>query len=292
MDSFDWNRLAVAGLFSVCVLAASWGIGSVVIQNQTQIKSVFSNDSDQNESIDLASANPAKGRELATQQCSLCHTFNENGANKIGPNLYGVMGHKIASKPNFNYSDSLKKHQKESWDVQNLNLWLAHPTNFAPDTIMAYPGISVQQDRIDVIAYLKTISPSAPSSASVIEKKDNSDPREKSYPEIKSNLSQGKEEFQQYCAVCHTDTVEGNTRLGPNLYNIVNKPIASQSNYTYSGSLKLKKMNWTESNLDQWIENPQQWAPGNKMNYKGISSADIRKNIILYLYSLSPQDKN
>ncbi|MDI2113744.1 c-type cytochrome [Commensalibacter nepenthis] len=292
MDSFDWNRLAVAGLFSVCVLAASWGIGSVIIQNQTPIKSIFATNDDQNKSIDLTSADISKGKELAAQQCSLCHTFNQDGINKIGPNLYNIMGHQIASKPNFNYSGSLKKHNKETWDVKNLNIWLAHPMNFASDTIMAYPGVPSQQDRIDIIAYLKSISPTA--SAPMTEKKNIPllEKHQGSVFEKQSNLSQGKEEYQQYCAVCHSDTIEGNTKLGPNLYNIVNKPIASQSNYTYSGALKIKKMNWTESNLDQWIENPQQWAPGNKMNYKGVSSADIRKNIILYLYSLSPQDKH
>lgn len=289
MDSFDWNRLAVAGLLSVCVLTASWGVGSVIIQNTAPFKSAFFIADDQDDTVDLSSANPLKGKELAAQQCSLCHTFGKSEANKIGPNLYDVMGHPIASVSSFNYSESLKKHHQENWDAQKLNLWLAHPTNFVPDTIMAYPGVSSKQDRVDIIAYLKEISPSTPP----VEKKIATEAKqEESSKTTDPNLVQGKEAYQQYCAVCHTDIPNGNTRLGPNLYGIVNKPIASQPNYTYSGALKIKRTNWTESNLDQWIENPQKWAPGNKMVYQGVSSTEVRRNIILYLNSLSPQDKH
>lgn len=290
MDSFDWNRLAVAGVFSVCVLAGSWGIGSILIRDTTPPKPAFFIDGDQNEPIALTSANIAKGKELAAQQCGLCHTFNKNEPQKIGPNLYDIMGSQIASVPGFYYSASLKKHNKEHWNVQNLNLWLAHPMNFATGTIMAYPGVPSTQNRIDIIAYLKSISPSAPA----IEAKTA--PITNATAELPLNKDtdspQGKADFQRYCAVCHTDTLNGNTRLGPNLYNIMNKPIASQPNYTYSGILKSKKTNWTESDLDQLIENPQKWAPGNKMVYQGVRSAEIRKNIILYLHSLSPQDKH
>lgn len=290
MDSFDWNRLAVAGVFSICVLAGSWGIGSVMIRDTAPPKPAFFIDGDQNEPIDLAAANIEKGKELAAQRCSLCHTFSKNGPQKIGPNLYDIMGSQIASVPGFYYSASLKKHNKEHWNVQNLNLWLNRPMGFAADTIMAYPGVTSTQDRIDIIAYLKSISPSAPA----IEPK--AAPISEKQPEASKTkeptLPQGKEDYQRYCAVCHTDNPGGNTRLGPNLYNIMNKPIASQPNYTYSGVLKNKKTNWTESNLDQLIENPQKWAPGSKMIYKGVSSAEIRKNIISYLHSLSPQDNH
>ncbi|CAI3924009.1 cytochrome c family protein [Commensalibacter papalotli (ex Botero et al. 2024)] len=287
MDSFDWNRLAVAGVFSVCVLAAAWGIGSVMIRDTTPFKPAFFIDGDQNEHIDLTSGNVTKGKELAAQQCSLCHTFTKDGPQKIGPNLYDIMGSQIASVPGFYYSTSLKKHDIEYWNAQNLNLWLSRPMNFAPDTIMAYPGVPSTQDRINIIAYLKSISPSAPA----IESKTTPTANKQSEPTKDKNpqVVQGKEDFQRNCAVCHTDTQNGNARLGPNLYNIINKPIASQSNYTYSGVLKNKKTNWTESDLDQLIENPQKWAPGSKMIYKGVSSEEVRKNIISYLRSLSPQ---
>lgn len=288
MDSFDWNRLAVAGVFSVCVLAGSWGIGSVMIRDTTPFKPAFFIDGEKSEHIDLVSANITKGKELAAQQCSLCHTFTKDGPQKIGPNLYDIMGSQIASVPGFYYSASLKKHDKEHWNIQNLNLWLSRPMNFAADTIMAYPGVSSTQDRIDIIAYLKSISPTAPA----IESKTIQTADKQSEPTKDKDLAQGKEDFQRNCGVCHTDNPNGNSRIGPNLYDIINKPIASKSNYTYSNVLKSKKANWTESDLDQLIENPQKWAPGSKMIYNGVSSEKIRKNIISYLHSLSPQDNH
>ncbi len=98
-----------------------------------------------------------RGKKIAQAQCSACHSFNKGGGTRVGPNLYGVYGTKIASKPGYSFSAALKKHDGEDWDAANLDKWLKSPSTFAPGTYMTFPGLPSQTDREDVIAYLKSL---------------------------------------------------------------------------------------------------------------------------------------
>jgi cytochrome c2 len=103
-----------------------------------------------------ADAAADKGKQIAETQCSACHHFNKGGGTLVGPDLYGVYGTKIASVPGYSFSAALKKHTGD-WDAANLNEWLKSPSTFAPGTYMTFPGLPSQQDRDDVIAYLKSL---------------------------------------------------------------------------------------------------------------------------------------
>jgi cytochrome c len=109
----------------------------------------------------LANANPANGERLAKAQCAACHSFNEGGRAGVGPNLHAVVGRAHAAAEGFAYSASLKSHEGP-WTYDQLNAWLAKPATYAPGTKMAFAGISNTQQRADIIAYLRSISPSAP----------------------------------------------------------------------------------------------------------------------------------
>jgi cytochrome c len=106
----------------------------------------------------LAAADPAAGEQLASRQCASCHTFEEGGANKIGPNLYNIVQQGIANSEGFSYSSGLSEHAGETWTYENLNAFLHSPRDFAPGTKMTFRGFSKSEDVANVVAYLRTLS--------------------------------------------------------------------------------------------------------------------------------------
>jgi len=109
----------------------------------------------------LAAADAAKGGDLAQKKCSSCHDFTSGGPNKVGPNLYGIVGRGIGGKGDFTYSDAVKSHGG-TWGYDELNQWLRSPASYIKGTKMGFAGLKNDQERADVIMYLKSISPSAP----------------------------------------------------------------------------------------------------------------------------------
>ena len=109
----------------------------------------------------LASANVENGESIAKRQCSSCHTFNQGGKAGVGPNLYGVVGAPHGHMEGFNYSAAIKG-KEGPWNYEELNHWLAKPSAYAPGTRMAFAGLNNTQQRADVVAYLRSISPNAP----------------------------------------------------------------------------------------------------------------------------------
>jgi cytochrome c len=105
----------------------------------------------------LASASAQRGADVA-KQCQACHNFQEGQGPKIGPDLYNVVGRKIASVSGFNFSAALKS-KNGTWDFDALNAWLTKPSAYAPGTAMTFAGLSNDKQRADVIAYLDTLSP-------------------------------------------------------------------------------------------------------------------------------------
>jgi len=87
-------------------------------------------------------------------RCRSCHTLTPNGPNMTGPNLHGVFGSTVGTKEKFRYSNALKD-ADFTWDAQKLDNWLLRPRDFLPGNKMSFVGISAEQDRRDVIAYLK-----------------------------------------------------------------------------------------------------------------------------------------
>jgi cytochrome c len=109
----------------------------------------------------LASADAGRGEAAAMKKCTACHTFESGGSNKVGPNLFGIVGNKIAHKDDFAYSDGVKNHGG-NWSYEDLNHWLKAPASFIKGNKMAFAGLKNDAERADVIMYLKSISAGAP----------------------------------------------------------------------------------------------------------------------------------
>ena len=103
----------------------------------------------------LAIGDVAAGEKAAIGRCGTCHTFDQGGAVKQGPNLYATVGEPIGKgKAGFAFSSALAEHGG-TWTYENLDDWLKSPKAFAPGTKMNFAGLSNGQDRANIILYLK-----------------------------------------------------------------------------------------------------------------------------------------
>jgi cytochrome c len=174
MSSFEWNKIIASVLTAMIVAMVSGILASQIVRPKHLEHPVFlppgaeagaavaaaapGDAASGPEPIAqyIAKADPAKGQVVA-KVCLQCHTFDKGGANKIGPNLWGVMAEHIASAPNYQFSQVLGAHKGDKWDADKLNLWLFKPQGFAKGTKMTFPGLPKPQDRADVIAYLDSL---------------------------------------------------------------------------------------------------------------------------------------
>lgn len=173
MDSWEWNKIAgavlgtlifvlVVGLVADAVyeVPAPPKPGYVVQGVQTETASPVQKPAATAEEAlpDFAKAIPAadtgEGQKIA-QRCAQCHDWSKGGPNKIGPNLYGVLGHPRASHPGFSYSSAMKA-KGGPWTYAELFQFLKSPATDTPGTKMTFAGLSSERQRIDLIAFIRT----------------------------------------------------------------------------------------------------------------------------------------
>jgi cytochrome c len=173
MDSFEINKILGALLGTCLVLQAlhiaSGAIFSPVVAAKPGYDVVVKNDEPAPGQAAAAQAEPPietmfasasieRGAQVA-KQCQACHNFEKGQGNKIGPDLYGVVGRPIASVDGFSYSAPLKA-KGGNWTVDELNKWLTKPSADVPGTAMTFAGLTNEKQRADVIDYLNSLSDS------------------------------------------------------------------------------------------------------------------------------------
>ena len=169
MDSFEINKILGAFLFTcLCLLALNIGAEAVfhpmkpakpglevaVTEKSGGGGPAAKPEADQPITQLLASADVGKG-ESAAKKCAACHTFGKGEPNRVGPNLYGVVGRPKGTEGGFAYSDAMKK-KGGNWSFEDLNEFLHAPSKFVPGTKMSFAGDSKTEDRINLIAFLRS----------------------------------------------------------------------------------------------------------------------------------------
>jgi len=107
----------------------------------------------------IAEADIAKGEQLS-RACAACHTFVKDGPNRVGPNMWDVVGNIKAHIDGFAYSDIFNEwhEQGDVWDYEAMNAFLWKPKVYAPGTKMSYIGMKKPEDRAAMIAWLRTLA--------------------------------------------------------------------------------------------------------------------------------------
>ncbi|MEQ9520405.1 MAG: cytochrome c family protein [Parvibaculum sp.] len=169
MNSFELNKIAGALLASVLVIIGVQNLSSVFFAVEPANPASFPVDVAEEDdhsaggegqeeeagpslAMLLASADAAKGEKVA-KKCAACHTFDQGGANKVGPNLYGILGRPVAAGAGFNYSQAMSA-MGGTWSFENLAHFLEKPAAAVPGTAMSFAGLRKPADQADLLAYL------------------------------------------------------------------------------------------------------------------------------------------
>lgn len=105
----------------------------------------------------LQQGNLENGRKIF-RQCAICHTSGRNEAGRVGPALWDVVNRPLAASPSFAYSRALRANSDKRWDFTNLDRYLKSPRKAFSGTTMSFRGIQNDQDRADLLLYLRTLS--------------------------------------------------------------------------------------------------------------------------------------
>lgn len=109
----------------------------------------------------LASADAGAG-EAVFKKCQACHSGEKGGPNKVGPGLWNIVNHPVAAHEGFSYSAGMKTFAEggKVWDYEHLNHFLLAPKKYVAGTAMGFAGLKKDDERANLIAYLRTLSDS------------------------------------------------------------------------------------------------------------------------------------
>tara|TARA_R110002126_G_scaffold9868_3_gene44337 strand:+ start:3379 stop:4422 length:1044 start_codon:yes stop_codon:yes gene_type:complete len=340
MSSFELNKIVGAVLMAVLVMVVIGKIGDNLVTTGGGHGGGHGGDAEMHAAAPvvkvkpplepivgmLASADAAAGEKVFAK-CKACHDAKKDGKNKIGPNLWNVVGAKRGAADGFSYSSALQE-KPGAWTYESLNEFLAKPKDYISGTKMSFAGLKKVKDRANVVAFLRAAADSPaplPDQAAI-------DAAEKKLEEAKqaamkaaeapaeaaaagqnaaqsaaqsaaatpeapkmnitdmlasADAERGKRVFNK-CKACHTTEKGGKNGIGPNLWNIVNRAPGSVDGFKYSDAIGgLSGKPWNYANLSAFLEKPKDYAKGTKMTFVGLKKDSDRANVLAYLRTLS-----
>jgi len=170
MNSFELNKI-LGAILGTCLITLALNIGAgalfapeqpakpgyaIAVKTEGGEKAAAKAPAVPIEAL-LAKASVDKGKGIA-RQCQACHTFEKGGPNRVGPNLWNIVGSgRGEGRGGFNFSAAMKS-KGGTWTYQELNKFLTAPREYIPGTAMTFAGIKNDEQRADVIDFLHTLS--------------------------------------------------------------------------------------------------------------------------------------
>lgn len=176
MNGFEWNKIFAAILLAGLIAMLSGFIATHLVHPEALEKNAYVVAGVEQAASEtasaaaaptgpapiaplLAKADAAAGQKIA-RACQACHGFEKDGPNKVGPNLYGIVGGVHAHKEDFSYSAGMTALKGKPWTYDALNEFLYSPKDAVKGTKMTFAGVKNDQDRANLIAWLRTLSDS------------------------------------------------------------------------------------------------------------------------------------
>jgi cytochrome c len=149
--------------------------------------------------------------------------------------------------------------------------------------IMEYTSLVFAPQVLKVPGYALPTSTGAPATAAA-----PAAPKETPLPALLAKADPKKGDADaKVCATCHSFEKGGAAKVGPDLWGVVGRPVASAPGFAYSDSIKSLGGDWTYEKLNDWIANPKAMAAGTKMAFAGEKEGQKRADILAYLQTLS-----
>lgn len=173
MDSFEFNKIAGAVLGTLVFVMGLNFLTELVFHSEVpenpgyiiEIAEAATGDAAEapvevSLAALMAEADADRGQKVA-KKCAACHSFDNGGANKVGPNLWNVVNKAAGAVDGFKYSAAMTEYGAEhTWSFEELNAFLASPKKHVSGTSMGFAGLKKPADRANMMAYLRSLSDS------------------------------------------------------------------------------------------------------------------------------------